>query len=166
MKQTELAAAIGVRPHTVWRYEAGENQPNDGKLDAIAEALGVPHRWLLRGGVVPPGLPIDEEGQITRPAPVLDPPITQEQQIAVLDEIDASPAIRACWGLHRQGTGAFQRITRAYMTHFIEVAQQELDHHVSIEAAAERAGEYAFNSAVEAHRATAPTGAKKKRSKT
>lgn len=164
MKQTELAEAIGVKPHTMWRYEEGENMPSDGKLDAIAEALGVPFRWLYRGGAVPPGLPVDDEGQPRKPAIVVDPPITQEQQRELLDDINASPVLRACWGLHRQGTGAFQRITRVYMSRFLEVAQQELDAHVSVEVAAERAGEYAFNAAVEAHKAsTAGMGKKRGR---
>lgn len=162
MKQTELAEAVGVKPHSMWRYEEGENQPNPQKLDKIAEALGVPHRWLVRGGAAPPGLGDDDDERAKPRRPiVLDPPITQEQQRELLDEIDASPVLRACWGLHRQGTGAFQRITRVYMSRFLEVAQQELDAHVSVEVAAEHAGDYAFNAAVEAHNATTSAPAKK-----
>lgn len=149
MSQTDLAESAGVKNHTMWRYEQGKTMPSAVPLEKIADALGVPQRFLLRGGPTPPNLSFDDEPKPRRPA--YDPPIAQEQQIALLDELDASPALRACWGIHRQGIGAYQRITRVYMSRFIEIAQQELDDRVAPDLAAQRAGEYAFNAAVEAH---------------
>jgi len=157
IKQTDLAEAAGVKPHTMWRYEEGQTLPSSTKLDRIADALGVPQRWILRGGVTPPGLALDGEASSRRR--VEEPSLVQEQQLAVLDELNASPRIRACWAMHRQGIGAFQRITRVYMSRFLEIAQLELSEGATLERAAEVAGEYAFNSAVDAFRDGTPSKA-------
>jgi Zn-dependent peptidase ImmA (M78 family)/DNA-binding XRE family transcriptional regulator len=37
-----LAEAVGARPHTILRYEAGENQPPDEKLEQLSRALDFP----------------------------------------------------------------------------------------------------------------------------
>lgn len=41
MSQAELAAAVGIRPETVSRYENGKTSPSMVRLEAIAKALGV-----------------------------------------------------------------------------------------------------------------------------
>lgn len=49
MMGVELAAKAGIKPHTLWRNEAGKSLPQSGNLDRIAETLGVDSEWLLRG---------------------------------------------------------------------------------------------------------------------
>lgn len=147
IEQQELASAAGVRPHTQYRYEMGQMKPGVEKVDRMADALGVPARWLLRGGVTPPGLNLDEP-----PGPrVEDPRIVHEQQLQLLDELDIAPNVRSAWTVHAQGRGAYQRITRVYMSRFLELASQELARGASIEEAELVAGDYALNFALEAH---------------
>lgn len=47
MKQSELAAAIGVVQQSVCQYETGENRCAPSKLYAIAGALGIRVGWLF-----------------------------------------------------------------------------------------------------------------------
>lgn len=39
LKQVELAQQAGIRPHTLWRIEAGRMMPSVDALTRIAEAL-------------------------------------------------------------------------------------------------------------------------------
>lgn len=50
MTQTELADALGVRPHVMWRYESDSSQPKPERLEKLAKLLGVSTSWLLFGG--------------------------------------------------------------------------------------------------------------------
>lgn len=150
MQQQELAEAAGVKPHTQWRYEAGQTMPGGDKIDRMGDALGVPPRWLRRGGVTPPGLNLDDPPPRTRED---DPRILLEQQLQLLDELDIGPDARSAWTLHAQGRGAYQRITRVYMSRFLEVATQERARGATIEETEVIAGDYALNYALEAHAA-------------
>lgn len=49
ISQTELAERIGVRAHTMWRYEAGRMRPGPDALVGIAKAVGVTPEYLLTG---------------------------------------------------------------------------------------------------------------------
>lgn len=49
LKGTTLADAVGVRAHTVWRWEAGKVHPDADNVALIARALGVSTDWLLTG---------------------------------------------------------------------------------------------------------------------
>lgn len=49
MSQGGLADLIGVRPHTVYRYERQRLSPSAGALLRIAQACGVSMEWLLTG---------------------------------------------------------------------------------------------------------------------
>ncbi|MEQ9078615.1 MAG: helix-turn-helix transcriptional regulator [Sandaracinaceae bacterium] len=52
VKQVDLAEVAGVRPHTLWRYEAGKIQnPKPEILERISAHLGVDLQWLLTGRV-------------------------------------------------------------------------------------------------------------------
>lgn len=153
MKQVELAKAVGVSGHTVWRWEDGHEMPNGRNLVHAAEALGVPSTWLLRGGSTPPGLSFDEEPP-KRIAP--DPVIVLEQQIELLNEVDASPDVRSAWTIHMHGRGQHQKITRVYLSTFIEVAAREIDAGATVEEAEEEAGTWAYNAAKEAHASLRP----------
>ncbi len=161
MKQVDLAEAAGVKPHTMLRYEKGQMKPGPEKVDRMADALGVPSRWLVRGGAVPPGLSFDEEAAPRRIAQ--DVRLVNEQQLQLLDEIDAAPDVRSTWTLHMHGRGAHQRITRVYMSRFVEVSAQELASGASLEQAEEHAGTYALNAALEAHAAALREPTEKRR---
>ena len=45
----ELAAALGVVPRTVRRWELGRNSASIETLEAIADYLGVSRAWLITG---------------------------------------------------------------------------------------------------------------------
>jgi len=152
MEQQELARLAGVKPHTMWRYEQGQMKPGAEKIDRMADALGVPSRWLVRGGVTPPGLNLDDEPPAERSAHS-DQRIVVEQQLQLLDELDVAPNVRSAWTVHAQGRGQYQRITRVYLSRFIEVASQELSRGASMRDAELAAGDYALNFALEAHAA-------------
>lgn len=49
LSQAELADAVGVRPHSMWRYEDGRTMPGDWALERIAEVTKVSVRWLKKG---------------------------------------------------------------------------------------------------------------------
>jgi transcriptional regulator with XRE-family HTH domain len=150
IEQQELARLAGVKPHTMWRYEAGQMKPGVEKVDRMADALGVPSQWLTRGGMTPPGLNLDGPPPTERSD---DQRIVHEQQLQLLDELDVAPNVRSAWTLHAQGRGAYQRITRVYLSRFLEVASQELSRGSSVRDAEELAGDYALNYALEAHAA-------------
>ncbi|MFJ3030827.1 helix-turn-helix domain-containing protein [Rothia terrae] len=46
LKQEELAVQLSVTRHTLGRWEKGDNQPPAKKLEALAEATGVPVEWF------------------------------------------------------------------------------------------------------------------------
>lgn len=46
LKQEELAAQLSVTRHTLGRWEKGDNEPPAKKLEALAEATGVPLEWF------------------------------------------------------------------------------------------------------------------------
>jgi DNA-binding XRE family transcriptional regulator len=39
LKQTQLAVAAGIRPHTLWRHEAGHYRPNVVTMEKLANAM-------------------------------------------------------------------------------------------------------------------------------
>lgn len=41
LSQVELAVAVGVSPATIYRLEAGRNQPTDATYTALCEFFGV-----------------------------------------------------------------------------------------------------------------------------
>jgi transcriptional regulator with XRE-family HTH domain len=50
LKQTDLAAKVGVRPHTLWRIEAGQvANPRARVLEGLARELKVTVDFLLTG---------------------------------------------------------------------------------------------------------------------
>lgn len=49
MGQVELADAIGIRAHVMWRYEAGKSRPSADRLAEIASALKTTSEALLHG---------------------------------------------------------------------------------------------------------------------
>jgi transcriptional regulator with XRE-family HTH domain len=49
LKQSELADMVGMRPHSLWRYEAGRAAPGTPRLLKLARALGVRLEWLVSG---------------------------------------------------------------------------------------------------------------------
>lgn len=55
LKGTELAAHVGVRPHTLWRYD--RIKPSAEALYGIADACGTTMEWLLMGVGDPPAKP-------------------------------------------------------------------------------------------------------------
>jgi hypothetical protein len=124
--------------------------PGPPILSRIAAALGVTEGALLRA-VTNSGLarrpsksPRDREPQ--------DVALTAEQQLQLFDQLGTAPAVRRAWSLHLAGWGGAQRITHGYMIRFIEQAELEIVEGTSrYDLIAERAGEYAFNAAVEAH---------------
>lgn len=44
-----FAAEVGVRPHSLWRYEAGHMRPGTDVLLAISRLTGVSIEWLATG---------------------------------------------------------------------------------------------------------------------
>ena len=94
IQQVDLAEAAGVRPHTMWRYEAGQSRPGADKLDKIAEALGVTARYLLRG---------TEPESPEPPEPHLEP--VEDEELSVADQ-----ALRAMRGAHRLDPETTQRL--------------------------------------------------------
>jgi transcriptional regulator with XRE-family HTH domain len=46
---TEFAEKIGVKPHTLWRYEKDQIEPSAKVLLRIAHACGVTMEFLLEG---------------------------------------------------------------------------------------------------------------------
>jgi Predicted transcriptional regulators len=50
LSQVELAERVGIRAHTLWRYEADQNMPSARVLQRIAEALGTTVDVLLTDG--------------------------------------------------------------------------------------------------------------------
>lgn len=54
LKQIELAAKVGIRPHTLWRIEAGQvANPRTRVLQGLARELGVTVDFLLTGSSQP-----------------------------------------------------------------------------------------------------------------
>ena len=49
LQAVKLAEVVGVRPHTVWRWEAGRMSPTGQSVAEIANALRVTADWLLTG---------------------------------------------------------------------------------------------------------------------
>lgn len=49
ISQEELGAAAGVRLGSIYRYEAGRQEPKRGTIAAIARALDCDIRWLMTG---------------------------------------------------------------------------------------------------------------------
>lgn len=49
LSQSDAAAAAGVHPHTVYRYERQELTPSLDHLEKLADAYGVSIDWLVRG---------------------------------------------------------------------------------------------------------------------
>lgn len=48
LTQSRLAQLVGVEPHTVSRWERGQQSPT-AHADKLADALGVSLDWLVRG---------------------------------------------------------------------------------------------------------------------
>lgn len=67
MSQVELADAIGIRAHVMWRYEAGKSRPGADRLAEIASALKTTSEALLHGeSESPPETtyePLDDESR-------------------------------------------------------------------------------------------------------
>lgn len=67
MGQAELADAIGIRAHVMWRYEAGQSRPGADRLAEIASALKTTSEALLHGeSESPPETtyePLDDESR-------------------------------------------------------------------------------------------------------
>lgn len=59
LKQVVLAEMAGVRPHTLWRYEADQTFPSGRALQRLAEALDVTMEELLAEQ------PSDQTGQVS-----------------------------------------------------------------------------------------------------
>lgn len=57
-----FAEKIGVRPHTLWRYEVGHIMPGPEKLLKIAALCGVSIEWLLTGQGDPPAVRTGTDG--------------------------------------------------------------------------------------------------------
>ena len=49
LSQAELARLVGVKTHTVWRWETGEREPSFGFMERLAAALHVTEAELLNG---------------------------------------------------------------------------------------------------------------------
>lgn len=49
LKATELSKLIDVRPHTLWRYEAGRMRSSAEVILGVAQHCGVSMEWLLTG---------------------------------------------------------------------------------------------------------------------
>lgn len=49
LRGVDLAEAAHIRPHTLWRYEAGKSRPGTDSLERLASALDVSMDWLIRG---------------------------------------------------------------------------------------------------------------------
>jgi transcriptional regulator with XRE-family HTH domain len=148
VQYTEAGEHVGARPNTMWRWMKGESMPSGERQQAVADYLGVPLRWLLHGGPTPPGIDSDRQ-----PDAAPDPVVSREDARAALDTRMASPAVRAAWSIFMQGMGADQQIRRSIVLGFVDVAELELKTGASIEATAQRAGEWAINALIELHRA-------------
>lgn len=45
----QFARDVGIQPHTLWRYEAGQTRPGIETAAALARELKVSMEWLLTG---------------------------------------------------------------------------------------------------------------------
>lgn len=73
MQQIDLADAIGVRPHSMWRYEAGKSRPRAEMLDKIADALQTTSKALLHG----------EEDELEEPDRHIDVSQLSDEDLAI-----------------------------------------------------------------------------------
>jgi transcriptional regulator with XRE-family HTH domain len=53
LEQAELADTVGIRPHSMWRYEDGRALAGPDIMNRIAAALGVTEAFLMRGDEAP-----------------------------------------------------------------------------------------------------------------
>jgi transcriptional regulator with XRE-family HTH domain len=53
LSQVDCAAKAEMRPHTLWRIEAGKSEPSVDALDRLARVLGVSTDHLIRGDKKP-----------------------------------------------------------------------------------------------------------------
>lgn len=146
IRQVDLGERVNAKPNTVWRWLNGESMPAGDRQQEIADYIGVPLRWLLKGGPTPPGI---DSG---RPAPAADPVVSREEARELLNTRGAAPNVRAAWSTFMAGMGADQQIRRSVVLGFIDVAELEFAAGASIDVAAQRAGEWAINALMELHR--------------
>lgn len=45
----QFARDVGIQPHTLWRYEAGQTRPGVEATAALAKELKVSMEWILTG---------------------------------------------------------------------------------------------------------------------
>ena len=50
LSQAGLADMVGIRPHSMWRYESAHVMPSADRLMKLARALSVRVEWLMGGG--------------------------------------------------------------------------------------------------------------------
>ena len=102
MSQAGLAAAIGVTPQQVQKYETGANRVGSGRLAQIADALGVPVTALLAGAP-------DATRKTADAAPLA--PIAKRQPLRLaraFAAIDDQPVRRALLAVAEQIAGLAQ----------------------------------------------------------